>query len=495
MQSSQGQSFGQRRVICPTCGLANPPQARFCPRCGNSIIAVPPMPTRSGQAVPPVPPPPPPPLPPATGLKVPTTVAVPGNITRQPVPAEPLAFPESAIEILWVRIPVFVRRYSMILAEVWHDGIYMTAWPLPSLIAPTLVFVFGFLQGIFHWDFGIHDSYTGTVTFTGSLPLLLIAAVVGAFSAQSGLLLVLGYGLGDFFITGPQVSAHFGSLPDNALTEFIFLRIPLLVTYVLFFLLAVMPTLTAKFLLFGLRPLLRNQQPPVVWLRVGLNALLQGAVVYAWTLAVPLYIRILWGWTNSSPPLSATYYPQSLKNLIIGVAVIASIIRGIVAYRVEREQRVAQRVARLVLGLRQADSQPAFTRRIPLFVKALLLAVGMTVLFSGFIGSIAEAAVVFIFLVLILLARMVWLPHLAFWSAWTNFITRIPLLVRLVIGAVVSYILGHLLLSVIPDLPTLSNTNSGTFLWLLVGICLSLLVFIILVPQVPPASSVPGKQR
>ncbi len=90
---------------------------------------------------------------------------------------------------------------------------------------------------------------------------------------------------------------------------------------------------------------------------------------------------------------------------------------------------------------------------------------------------------------------MVWLPHLAFWSAWTNFITRIPLLVRLVIGAVVSYILGHLLLSVIPDLPTLSNTNSGTFLWLLVGICLSLLVFIILVPQVPPASSVPGKQR
>ncbi len=452
MQSSQGHSFGQRPVICPTCGLANPPQARFCPRCGNSITAVPLMPTRSGQAVPPVPPPPP--VPPAASLRVPAAVATPGNIARQPVPAEPLAFPESAIEILWVRIPVFVRRYSMILAEAWHDGIYMTAWPLPSLIAPTLVFVFGFLQGIFHWDFGIHDSYTGTVTFTGSLPLLLIAAVVGAFSAQSGLLLVLGYGLGDFFITGPQVSAH-------------------------------------------LRPLLRNQQPLVVWLRVGLNALLQGAVVYAWTLAVPLYIRILWGWTNSSPPLSATYYPQSLKNLIIGVAVIASIIRGIVAYRVEREQRVAQRVARLVLGLRQADSQPAFTRRIPLFVKVLLLAVGMTVLFSGFIGSIAEAAVVFIFLVLILLARMVWLPHLAFWSAWAGLMTHVPLLVRLVIGVIVSYLLGQLLLSIIPNLSSLSNTYSGTFLWLLVGICLSLLVFIVLVPQAPSSptrSPIPGRQ-
>lgn len=385
----------------------------------------------------------------------------------------------------------------MIFAEAWHDGTYLTAWPWLSLIVPTLVFMFGFLQGASHWDFGIQDNYAGTETFTGSLPLLLIAASIGAFSAQLGLLLVLGYGLGDFFIAGPQVTAYFGSLSNDAFTKFIFLRVPLLVTYVLFFLLTVMPTLTAKFLLLGLRPLLKSQQILVVSLRVTLQAFLQGAVVYAWTLAVPLYIRVLWGWTDSSPPISATYYPQSLKSLIIGAAVIASLMRGIIAYRAEKVPQVAQRLGRLMLGLRRADIRPAFTRRLPLSVRALLLAGGMTLLFSGFIGSTAEVAVVYVFLALTLLARMVWLPQQAFWSAWTKLVTRVPLLIRLTMGVIVSYLLGQLLISALSDQPTLSNTSSGTFLWLLTGICLSLLVFIVLVPQVAPSPArppAPGRQ-
>lgn len=469
MTPPQRNTFGQRPVICPTCGLLNPPRAKFCTHCGNKLSATPPAPHQ---------------IPVAAASSAHQQSVAPTNVSHQPAPTRPMGFPENIAEFWWVHIPVFLRRYSMLLAEAWQDGIYITARPFASIAAPAIIFLFGFLQGAFHWDFGIHSSYAGNISFTGSLPLLLLAAVIGAFSAQLGLMLVLGYGIGDFFIAGPQVSVgSLGALPANPFTEFIFLRIPLLVTYFLFFLLAVISTLTAKFLVLGLHPLLRRSQAPIVSLRITLNALLQGAMVYAWALAVPLYIRILWGWSDSLPPLSATYYPQSLKNLIIAVAVIAVIIRGILAYPLERASRVAQRTERLVRGLRNADTHPAFTRRLPFFVRALLLAAGITLLFSGFIGSIVEASIVFIFLALILLARMVWLPHLALWSAWTNLITHVPLLLCLLIGIVVSNVLGLLLLSTLSNLHTISNTASGSFLPLLIGICLSLLVFMILVPQ------------
>src|SRR6266849_5908875 len=157
---------------------------------------------------------------------------------RAQSPSSPPSGLESFVERWWVAIPKVLRRYSVLLSETWSDGIYLTIWPLVSILAPLLVVLIGLAEGITHWNLLINDSISSgqlATAFTELLPLMILAALVGAISANLGLMMVLGYGLGDLLIFG-SVSANLSQLglPTDPLQAFIYLRVPQLVSYALF---------------------------------------------------------------------------------------------------------------------------------------------------------------------------------------------------------------------------------------------------------------------
>ncbi len=403
-------------------------------------------------------------------------------------------------EFWWVQLPILFRRYWLFLAEAWHDGIYLTRWPVASLLIPLLVVLFGLFEGATHWNPILASEAGGgsipTITFTEMLLLLMVAAALGALSAQAGFLLVLGYGIGDFFLYSFLSSPYYTAPNYTIFDAILYQRLPLLITYILFCLLTVSPTLMVKYLVESLRRFLKGNTTLIVGLRMALAAIIQGFIVYYWTLSVPIFIRVIWGWINSYPPLTATYYVQSLKFWIIAAAVLAALGRGLLTAHAYKDLSIRLRIRRLVQGLKQSDQQKAFTRRLPDFVQAIIAAVGITLLLSGIIPNLLIGVVVFLFLSLLFLLRLVFLPRLGFWTVWSNLVTRVPLLIRLIACILIISVLAQWFLSSTAYLPVLVNTASGSFQWLLIGVCLSLLVITTLVPQKRenPALSAPNSK-
>jgi hypothetical protein len=409
---------------------------------------------------------------------------------------------ESFLESWWVTIPAALRRYSVYLSETWADGVYLTAWPMVALVAPLAALLFSLLEGITHWNLLINDTVLGSgsaVTFTELLPLMVLIALAGAISANFGLVMVLGYAIGDFLIAGFRFSypgLEFQPSP-NPLQSFVLLRLAQLISYILLLLLAVTPTLSAKYLVPRLDTILRTTEPTSTLLRVGMLAVIQGAIVYSWTLAAPLLIRIFWAWTDGQPPLSAAYYLQELGGWVVVAAVVGAAGHGWLAYLAQRNQSAVQRIERQASALRAADTHLAFTRQLPAFVRAILAAAVLTLLISGFIvsaspGSLVEALLMFIFLAFILIARMALLPSLGFWKSWVALIFRLPLLARLAIGAFASYILSQPIIAFYQNQQLTFTSTSESFLPIVISIGLSLLIMTALIP---PVSSVPSSIR
>jgi hypothetical protein len=418
-----------------------------------------------------------------------------------PLPANAGLPFDTFLERWWVAIPAMLRRYSLYLAETWADGVYLTAWPIVALAAPFAVLLFGLAEGVTHWSLLINDTVLGNspaVTFTELLPLMVLTAFAGALSANLGLMVVLGYAVGDFLIAGfgfTYPGLEFQS--PNPLQSFALLRLAQLISYMLFLFLAVTPTLSAKYLVPRLDALIRTTEPTSTILRAVMLAVIQGAIVYSWTLAAPLLIRVFWAWTDGQPPLSAAYYLQVLGGWVVGAAVIGAVGREWLMYLARRNQATVQRIERQASALRAADTHLAFTRQLPAFGRAILVAAVLTLLISGFIvsaspGSLVEAIFMFIFLAFILIARMALLPSLGFWKSWAALITRLPLVARLAIGAFASYFLAQTIISFYQNQPLADTRTSESFLPVVISIGISLLIMTALIP---PASSIPPSAR
>ena len=68
-------------------------------------------------------------------------------------------------------IPGVLRRYSLLVSETWSDGIYLTAWPLPSVLAPLLV--------VAGWTFALSTSAQLAAYTVLLLVLLVWVAAIG----------------------------------------------------------------------------------------------------------------------------------------------------------------------------------------------------------------------------------------------------------------------------------------------------------------------------
>src|SRR5512133_2044561 len=142
----------------------------------------------------------------------------------------------------WTAIPAKLHRYSHLASAIWSDGIYLTAWPRVSVWLPAIALLFGFLEGATHWSPVVIDATRLSTTaipvsFMQMLPLLFVAALLGSVSANAGLMLVLGFALGDSLVAGPVLAFD----EWTPLVGFFRLRLPQLYSYAIFLGFASMP--------------------------------------------------------------------------------------------------------------------------------------------------------------------------------------------------------------------------------------------------------------
>ena len=339
---------------------------------------------------------------------------------------------QDAAKKWWITIPLWLRRISPFLSAAWADGIYLTAWPWIAVLLPLLALLVGLFEGATHWSF--HATLweaqivpQRAVAFAQIRQLLFLAAALGPFSAQLGLLLVAGYALGDWFLAGPAFDYPRLSL----LWHFLQIGVPQLISYLLFFMLAVQPVLTARILSSSIWWPKRFSGGVKYWAIAVFSTALQGFMVAAWTYAAPMAIRPIWmwAWHGEYPPLTLSYFSTMVDPWLPWLTVAAAIARAGITWGVRRNTIVRDNAVKLAAALSQPGPR-ALTQYLPAWATALLGALIVTLLAAGYMATLRLGVEIFILVAAILLVRACVLPRIPGWSVWTALMAAVPLLFR-----------------------------------------------------------------
>lgn len=414
----------------------------------------------------------------------PVPAAAATTVPQNAVTAQQPSWLSEAVELWWVRIPAQLRRYSVLLWAAWSDGVYLTAWPRLSLVLPLAVLAFGLFEGMTHWSLLTIGDMTLTrgggpvVAFAQILPLLVIAVFVGSLSGNLGLSLVIGYALGDFVWSGPQDNYAgywriVSKFPSSAVL--FHLRLPQVISYALFLLLAIWPIVSSKFLVASADRLFRESGV----LRTTMMAMVQALFVYEWTFFAPMSFRTLW--TQMVPDwggaITVRYFHQVTTPYLVSTAIVAVIARSCLTVVAEKKDSAI--IARLGAIARQTLEVPT---RTPLWLRAILGAGLMTLLVYGFLNVPSVAFTFFAATAAVFLLRTYVGPRLDLWRRWTVHVTRYSALMRFAVATVGAYFMSRLILS-LPGQAAGQNGIVGQFYAEVVGIFAGLLLIAILLPD------------
>jgi hypothetical protein len=404
-----------------------------------------------------------------------------GTPEQQSSPAGPMTGLDAWLERWWVRIPARLRAISVLLSEVWRDAIYLTGLPGGvGIVLSLAAFLSGGVEGATHWTFNQLPGAQGIV-FTESLPLLLLAAVLGGLSANAGLLLALGYALGDF-ITGPRLTLH-GD--PGAVLGLALLRVPQLSSYVVFFFLAGQPALLVRYTVSSFRPALQKLagRPALAVIEAVFGGLVHATLIYVWSLSTPAIIVVFWKWAGLTPPVSATSYLQNFGVWIALAAGAATCVRGLIAYKLFRNPEVVRWAEDQAKAIKKVEEEKSWLLRVQVVTGALLAAGITALLLSGFLPTFQEGLFAFGCVAVIMLLRNVVLPFLVpFWDKWAEQLNKVPVILRLAYGSYIAYQLTQLVLSYYPDGVPLSSINV-TLAPVLTSASIGLLVITLLLPR------------
>jgi len=438
----------------------------------------------------------------------------------------------SPLDQSWVVRPAALYRYSRLLGLACADGLYLTAWPRAAKILSLIAFLIGLGTGATHWTpeaFGVIGEtglYAGpfptgalVTVFAQSIPFLVVVAVMGALSARAGVLLTLGYALGDYLIAGLQFGMPAAGYPvtifgfsNPYLTAFCYVRVPQLLMYALLFLLAVMPTLATSALAQSLRPLgqylgharrLARRYVDIevrvadgvplgkagaALLAVGRIILLcavQWWFVYSWTLAAPMIFRIPWLWAGSPPPIPVFIFLAVIGGWVTNAAIAGMLLRGVLVLLANRNPAVRARAGRFLLA--QADGERRRTRSpLPAWAsstwRSVALAAVIALLLSGYDSDPVVGIRVFAFAASMLVLRSPLLPLLPPWRLWMGVMDRIPAIIRLAAVAITLPALAAWYFLDAPGASVQANAATGSFGAQIVATGLGLLLLVVLLP-------------
>jgi hypothetical protein len=396
---------------------------------------------------------------------------------------------------IWLTVPRRAAARLPFVRDVAGDGHFLTVVPAVAVFLPIACLASGFWVGAHHWGY--------TFAATESVFLLSALVALGAFATQLGLLALVGFALGDFFVrftawsytvfdlggpvdlspgaTSDPVQRSGGLLDDGYVAGLWRVRIPLIIMYLVLGTGAVLvPRLARGIAGIALRS--ARVPPNLDWLVASFAYVVTvWLALSGWATSVPLLIRPYFTWkgglAGGIPPAQATVPIQHFRKEIVAAAVIAAILRQLVVLAIERNHRAAARVD-IVVSLAEPirPPRPSSRRRVVLQVAAGAL-VG-TLMMAGMLEQVwtwALAAVVFLTIATLrselLPARML--------AAWRRLAERLPLLVRLlVILVAVRVAAGFLASSVIASYESLA-------VFVLAAALVSVLL---LPPPTPPAT-------
>jgi hypothetical protein len=377
-------------------------------------------------------------------------------------------------QLMWLQTPLRVARLWPSAGVILGDGHYLLRWLAASLLAGPVAGLLGLTVGAAHPG----------ETYTRSLALMVVLALVGQAGAALGLWTTVGYGVGDLLLHSHTADLALTG-PDRARLVWL----PLLLSYVVLGLLTVLVPLSvlgARFVVLGTSRLsLRVKR----LLEFPLALAVGGVLAYVWTQAVPLLIRPVFVWPGGQPS-TEDIAPLQQRGWLLALSVTVAVVTRIFLERTALRGRAAAFSQVLWAGLsREIGHGP---RPGPLgYVAVGAAALGSTLLLSGLIESYVEAIVVLVFFVVVLLGRRLLLLQT---YGLVRALGRVPVIVRLTAGLVIGYYVSHAIVSAF-------WLSTQTFMPVLAGSCvtIALVTFLTLSPPAggedQPAPSEPGTRR
>ncbi len=386
-------------------------------------------------------------------------------------------------DLWWYHLPRLAGRISQTLAAFLTDGDYFSAWSIIGAFVLPIAFGIGFLLGWVHF----YD-----VVYTFSLLLMALLLMVSHLGAAIGSSLWLGYVLGDFFLYA--LLSPSAVRADNLIERFVLLIFTRALAYALLaILLIVIPVTTrgltrltlwrikffAKKVFKSTRPTtapakkrtsaVRVPREAQVFLELPLQAFLEILLVYLWTQAVGTLIRPLWTWQGTTPPTPAIQPLQATGWVLAIIAAFVGTVRAVLEFLAARRPVFMLRSLRLRRALTKSGGRHSLLVGLTTVPpKAFFL----TFLMGGIINSWIEATILFFVLGFMLFVREIISTFLGF---WTRVVSYVPIVFRFLFCLIVSYLVAWPIMQFM-----WSQTN--TFLPVLIGSVISLILFSIFLP-------------
>lgn len=365
------------------------------------------------------------------------------------------ALTDRLVDLAWVRLPLAGRYVSRSLAHKAADGQYLAAWPLAGALLPPLALLLGLGIGWQHWGFA--------AVFSESMAVMMVACALGLASAQLGLLFVVGFALGDFFLSGLGWS------------PLLRLRVPALIEYALLGALATTVPVLTKTLLAPLVPPAALPRAVRFGVAVLGHVLLTCGMVKLWVEIVPILIRPTFTWLGSAPTVAAMAPLQGNGTALVWLAGVVSLgrmaMQGLTASRPTLGARLD------VLGEKLAAAPPVrpLVERVPLPVRVAGTTLWSVLLLAGMLQFWVDAVLLGVLMAVLFAARLRLLPVPL--GPWPRLAERVPLLIRYAVGFGLIYVLSDAILS-----GPMGNGTTFRPIVLLVGV--ALVVMFLLAPGV-----------
>ena len=290
---------------------------------------------------------------------------------------------------LWlVRGPKFLSSWAPSLSDALADGAWTSPWRALTALTPVAALALGFVTSS-RW-LGLDQLYSNSLLF---MAIVVASAIL---SGAVGLMVLVGYVVGDALSGGGELGRQFAS--SSTLGPFqTILREggSQLLTYLLLAIPAIsvprFATLLARAFPMKL-PLRRLAQFKA---RIVFYPLVLGLLIYVWCLGMTVLIRPLFTWRNVPLTAQAVEVFRSQWGWLVLTAMVAALARVLLEEVVQRWSPWRATVAR-VRRLRQAAlAHPtARKRQLPLPVQIVVPAALTTLVLAGLYQGWSDALVV-----------------------------------------------------------------------------------------------------
>jgi hypothetical protein len=358
-------------------------------------------------------------------------------------------------ERFWLQFPAAVRRRWLALGMILSDGSYLRAWPVWAVTVPLGAAVLAAVLA------GLLAGISGGPLYTYSFPVVALLVLVSGLGAGVGIWAFLGFTLVNLVVADRSRLPGFYPFQDGHLDVLLHGWVPLAIAYGLLFVLLVMGPFLSQLFGTATERAVRGRSARLSGSAGALVAVLVFAgYAYSWAQAVPFMIRPLWSFGGSTPEISAVQPIQSHTVGLFGVALLAGTLRAVLA-------GLSSAPAPAPVPVPAGRGSAITLAWVPF--QALLIAL----LLGGLVGGPLAGVLLWLALCGIGYLRTLVVPALRPWAAAVR---RVPLLVRVLACAGVSYALTAVVVQPAVD------RGATSFVSLVLVVLASLLVAAFLLP-------------